>query len=151
MSSELTPSRGRPRKHSNEDIIDDLREVADIAGRPPTIQEHLQHGDIHPQTIISRFGTWAKALDEAGYDIGHRERVSKGPTERVTARLSAASVEAADELVKAGVYRTRTSAIQAGLRLLLQEEHQELLNAVGLDIRQEAELANGEEVGGGGE
>lgn len=52
---------------SDEELCEDLRKVARQLGRKTvTISEYNEHGIAHATTITRRFGSWPKALEDAG-------------------------------------------------------------------------------------
>lgn len=52
---------------SDEKLLEDLRRVARKLGRDTvTIAEYTEHGLGHASTIQRRFGSWFKALEDAG-------------------------------------------------------------------------------------
>ena len=54
---------------SDEELLDDLRALADELGRSPTSRDMREHGSHSAQTYTKRFGSWADAVDEAGIDL----------------------------------------------------------------------------------
>lgn len=50
----------------NEEVLDDLRRVADALGRTPDTGDYKKHGEYSHSTLIERFGTWRGALRAAG-------------------------------------------------------------------------------------
>lgn len=52
----------------DEDLLADLRAVADDLGHPPTRNEYDGHGSFHNRTFHSHFGSWDAALEAAGLD-----------------------------------------------------------------------------------
>lgn len=56
------------RRISNQDLIDDLRQLAEQLGAAPTLNEYRENGDYGAQTLYDRFGSWNEALEAAGYD-----------------------------------------------------------------------------------
>jgi len=56
---------------STEDIIEDLRVIADIVGEQPDRQQYVEVGGVvSPSEVVSRFGSWENALDKAGLEPG---------------------------------------------------------------------------------
>jgi hypothetical protein len=52
---------------SNEELLDDLRRVAHELGRDTvTLSEYSEYGVGHASTIQRRYGSWFKALEDAG-------------------------------------------------------------------------------------
>lgn len=56
----------RPDKVPEEVLLDDVREVADITGGPPSITDYERHGRYAMTTYRRRFGSFTDALIEAG-------------------------------------------------------------------------------------
>ncbi|ACM58521.1 conserved hypothetical protein [Halorubrum lacusprofundi ATCC 49239] len=54
---------------SDEELLDDLRALADELGRSPTSRDMREHGSHSARTYTRRFGSWADAVDEAGIDL----------------------------------------------------------------------------------
>lgn len=54
----------------------EIRRVATIVGKTPTMADMKENGQIHPQTIIHRFDKWTAALEAAGFEFDSN---SKGP------------------------------------------------------------------------
>jgi hypothetical protein len=73
-SAGLKRNAGGGPKYSNDDLLYELRRVADIAGRPPTVGDMEEHGDIDPSTFTNRFGKWSDAVETAGYEL-HRQGI----------------------------------------------------------------------------
>lgn len=63
------------RSHTNEDILDGLRAVADELGHAPTTTETGKHVDFSPGLASLRFGSWGDALKAAGLDPSERPSV----------------------------------------------------------------------------
>jgi hypothetical protein len=63
------------RSHTNTDILDGLRAVADKLGRAPTTTETGKHVDFSPGLASLRFGSWSDALKAAGLDPLERSSV----------------------------------------------------------------------------
>jgi hypothetical protein len=60
---------GMPARIPTEDLLADLRRVAEELGHPPTTTDYQEHGDHGLTTLKARFdGGWAEILDEAGLD-----------------------------------------------------------------------------------
>ena len=55
---------------SDEELIGNLREIADKAGHSPSIDEAQQYGKYSIQDYQERFGTWQSAVEEAGLSSG---------------------------------------------------------------------------------
>jgi Homing endonuclease associated repeat len=68
-SAELATFRaGMRRRYSDEQILAELKECAARLGRSPTMREFEgdRQANIHPQTVIERFGSWNAAKRRAG-------------------------------------------------------------------------------------
>ena len=59
---------GLRRRYSDEEIVDQLQAAAERLGRSPTMREFASDPDttVHPQTVISHFGSWNAAKRAAG-------------------------------------------------------------------------------------
>ncbi len=59
---------GLRRRYSDEEIVDQLQAAAQRLGRSPTMREFAADPDstVHPQTVISHFGSWNAAKRAAG-------------------------------------------------------------------------------------
>jgi Homing endonuclease associated repeat len=59
---------GLRRRHSDEEILEELRTSATRLGRSPTMKEFADDPEtrVHPQTVIEHFGSWNKAKRQAG-------------------------------------------------------------------------------------
>jgi hypothetical protein len=59
---------GLRRRYSDEDIVAQLQAAASRLGRSPTMREFAadQEATVHPQTVISHFGSWNAAKRAAG-------------------------------------------------------------------------------------
>jgi len=59
--------------HSNAELLDTLRDLADELGRPPTVQELLARPGLPaPAAYVNRFGSWSSALEAAGLETIYR-------------------------------------------------------------------------------
>ena len=56
--------------YSDEELLDELRRVADIAGSDgaPSISEFDEYSDISDSTIRRRFGSWNAGVERAGFE-----------------------------------------------------------------------------------
>jgi hypothetical protein len=77
-----------------EDLLADLRRVADRLDESPTVKQYKTYGKYHPSVIRNRFGTWNEAKKEAGIPVnesGSIHRVDEedliNDLERVTEQL----------------------------------------------------------------
>lgn len=64
------------RRVSNEEILNELRRIADLVGTTTiTLENLVQHSELlSPRVIASRFGSWAKALQAAGLELSAHGR-----------------------------------------------------------------------------
>ncbi len=63
------------RSHTNVEVLDGLRVVADELGRTPTTTEVENHVEFSPGLVSFRFGSWGDALETAGLDPSERSSV----------------------------------------------------------------------------
>jgi hypothetical protein len=63
------------RSHTNVEVLDGLRAVADELGRAPTTTEAENHVEFSPGLASLRFGSWGDALETAGLDPSERSSV----------------------------------------------------------------------------
>lgn len=71
---ELRHTQGVP--VSSEELLADLKRVAAEIGRPTvTYRQYEAHGRYSAGTITVRFGSWNKALTQAGFDISNEQRI----------------------------------------------------------------------------
>ncbi len=72
-----------PKPHSRDDCLKELRRVADLLGRTDlsskTFTKHAQFGS---NVVIRRFGSWKKALDEAGLELTAKSKQNSTPPTR---------------------------------------------------------------------
>ncbi len=66
-----------PREKNVDDqkIVEDLRRVYEIIGRPPSCSEYRKHGKVSIQTIFRRFGNYLSLLRKAGFRNEAKKRV----------------------------------------------------------------------------
>lgn len=57
-----------PKKSSDEDLLEDIRDVADELDRLPFRSEYNDMGEFSRQMAIERFGSWTDAVLEAGFE-----------------------------------------------------------------------------------
>ena len=65
------------RSHTNVEVLDGLRAVADELGRVPTTTEAKNHVEFSPGLASLRFGSWGDALETAGLDPSERSSVQE--------------------------------------------------------------------------
>lgn len=63
------------RSHTNVEVLDGLRAVADELARAPTTTEAENHVEFSPGLASLRFGSWGDALETAGLDPSERPSV----------------------------------------------------------------------------
>ena len=78
--------------YSDEELLEDIRSVADIVNRTPSLQDYREHGSHGATTIYRRFGSWQDAVARAGFEP--REPQRKIDTDELIDALQ----ELADEL-----------------------------------------------------
>jgi len=71
------PRRPQTNEIPDEELQNDLREVADALGEIPSSLTYQEHGEHSPTTIQERYGGWASALKEAGIFERHSQRAGK--------------------------------------------------------------------------
>jgi len=57
-----------PRTFPSEELLQDLKHVAEIVDRPPTNRDYREHGRFSWCTITKRFVGWERALHLAGFE-----------------------------------------------------------------------------------
>ena len=66
------------RNTSDEELLDDLKKVADKIGMDKiTREQYDQKGEFSSGTLENRFGTWNKALEKAGLKVTHKKNLSE--------------------------------------------------------------------------
>ena len=73
-ASKESDGRGRP-PISEDELLDDLRSVADELGHSPSQDEYNRHGEYSHSTFSDRFGSWTGAQEQAGIEqttVGRR-------------------------------------------------------------------------------
>lgn len=61
------PDKG-PRTESSQELLADIRDLAEELERLPSRAEYNQRGDFSRQMAINRFGSWNDAVREAGFE-----------------------------------------------------------------------------------
>jgi hypothetical protein len=61
-----TPRANRESR-SKEELITELKRLADGDDQPPSEPDMLENGSFSPSTYISKFGSWNAALEAAGF------------------------------------------------------------------------------------
>lgn len=62
---ESRPPQG---KVSKDDLVEELQRLGDELGEQPTLQEMNEHGEYWGSTYKNHFGSWAAAIEAAGFD-----------------------------------------------------------------------------------
>lgn len=71
--------------YSDEELLDDIRAVAGVVERAPSIQDYRDHGEYAATTITRRFESWQDAVARAGFEPHPAE--SKIPDEELVTEL----------------------------------------------------------------
>nr|WP_267900547.1 DUF5797 family protein [Halocatena pleomorpha] len=85
------------RSHTNTDILDGLRAVADELGHAPTTTEAEKLIDFSPGLASLRFGSWVAALETAGLDSSERYSVQTEDTGEEDEEQDSGESKAEDE------------------------------------------------------
>lgn len=56
---------------ATDELLADLRRVADELGHSPTVGDYRDHGKYSPKSLQKRFGSWNAAKEVAGLDTTH--------------------------------------------------------------------------------
>jgi hypothetical protein len=64
-------------KISRDQLINDLRRVAEVVGDTPTQHQYKKHGGHASNTLVREFGSYNTALRAAGYDLNRHTGASK--------------------------------------------------------------------------
>ena len=54
--------------YSDEELLEDIRAVADVVERSPSLQDYRDHGAYAATTITRRFDSWQDAVARAGFE-----------------------------------------------------------------------------------
>ena len=54
--------------YSDAELLEDIRAVADVVERPPSLQDYRNHGEYAATTITRRFESWQDAVARAGFE-----------------------------------------------------------------------------------
>lgn len=54
--------------YSDEELLEDIRAVANVVERSPSLQDYRDHGEIAATTVIRRFDSWQDAVARAGFE-----------------------------------------------------------------------------------
>ncbi|GGK79142.1 hypothetical protein GCM10009067_34290 [Haloarcula sebkhae] len=55
-------------QYSDEELLEEIRKLTSELGHPPSLAEFREQGRYSASTYYSRFGSWNKAVKEAGYN-----------------------------------------------------------------------------------
>jgi len=61
---------------SDEELLEDLKRVAEEIGESPTVRQYTEHGDYSVPTFQSRFGSWNDAKQQADLSNSQASRAS---------------------------------------------------------------------------
>lgn len=64
---------------SNDDLKEDIRNIAKELGRAPTCREYTEMGDYARPTVNRRFGSWNEAVEEVGLEPKNGSRCLTPP------------------------------------------------------------------------
>jgi Homing endonuclease associated repeat len=130
---------GRSQRYTDEQLLEELRECAARLGRSPTMREFSLDSEAgpHPQTFVTRFGSWNRAKRRAG----------------LVARRFATPAELLGQLQQLGAElgRTPTGADLAGRRASMPSKSlywqtfgsfRSALRAAGFDVPDARERSN---------
>lgn len=70
-------NQNRRTDFSEEDLLDELRNIECQIGRTPTQDDISELGDFYAKTYIDYFGSWNGALEAAGLDVVRRTNLSE--------------------------------------------------------------------------
>ncbi len=123
-------------QYATDDLLAELRRLADVLARPPTTTEMSELGDYSPNTYRRRFGSWTDALAEAGFDPERAVTPAKRnqiPTEDLLAELR----QLADESGTPPTFQeVQTESEYSGATYLNRfESWNDALEAAGLEPR----------------
>jgi hypothetical protein len=71
--------------YSDEELLEDIRAVAALVERAPSMQDYRDHGEYAATTITRRFDSWQDAVARAGFEPHAAE--TEIPTEELLAEL----------------------------------------------------------------
>lgn len=74
--------------YSDEGLLADLREVAEIVGYPPSRSEYNEHGQYSYATFEKRFGSWTSAIENAGLDSSDTDKLRRISDSQLLEELS---------------------------------------------------------------
>lgn len=76
---------GREQSVTDEELLEEIRRLAEELGHPPSLKEARAQGDYSVTTFYQRFGSWSESLEAAGFES--REPQSEIPDEVLLAEL----------------------------------------------------------------
>lgn len=90
----------------NDELLDELHNLAETLGRSPTQKDVIESGDFHPATYERSFGSWNAALREANLEVHITHDV---PRERLLDELRSVAADlgttpTAKQIAKHGEY-----------------------------------------------
>ncbi|NGM71427.1 hypothetical protein G6M89_20935 [Natronolimnobius sp. AArcel1] len=117
-----------PQKIPREDLLAELRRLANDLDRSPTTTEMNEHGKYSALTYNKRFGSWSEALDEVNLKASRKRRVTDEELLEELNRLAddLGRIPAANEMVSDGEFHNRTYTDRFG-------SWDEALDAAGLE------------------
>lgn len=62
--------------YSEEELLEDVRRVAEIVGGTPTQKEYMEHGIVSTQAMKERFGKWSDVHRAAGLEPREKEGIA---------------------------------------------------------------------------
>ena len=64
---------------TKQDVQEDLEQITNEVGNPPTVKEYNEHGAYYYRTVADTFGdgSWVNTLEHFGYDISNRRVPSR--------------------------------------------------------------------------
>lgn len=105
--------------YTRAELVNCIRSLATELGHVPTGPEMNEHGDVSYETIYTRFGSWDKALDEAGLQPRHSSVDMSLSVSKVIKDVDGVGPSAAHQLEEAGY--TTAGDIYHATEMELQE------------------------------
>ena len=107
---------------SDEELLEELRQLTDRIERTPTSNDMVAHGEFSLSIYIDRFVTWNSALEEAGFEQNHRQNIPRDELiddiHRLVGELGGVPVRSdIDDIGRfsSGIYRARFGSWNAAL------------------------------------
>ncbi|WP_050051545.1 homing endonuclease associated repeat-containing protein [Halostagnicola sp. A56] len=124
-------------KIPREDLIDELRRLADDLGHPPTTTEMNEQGEFSALTYNNRFGSWSEALAEIDLKASRKRRVTDEELLEELTRLAdeLGRAPAANEMASDGEFHYRTYSDRFG-------SWKEALEGAGIKASGDGEIPN---------